>query len=252
VTTTHPGDPGCRVAHLRQELGLTREEVARRAEMDPGYLDYLEHSPVPAVLPGVLLRLAKALETTASSLSGGEADRPPGPGRAGPHPRLDVPSRTGCEAHLAGGGVGRFVFLSAQGPVVLPANFRLVDGDVVLRSRATGSLAAAVGATVSFEVDQIDEGAQRRLSVLITRARSHCRRPGRAHAARDRALARRPSRGDHPRRDRRHLRPHHPPKGVAVTVAGPTTGAGVDAKRLCRDPGRARVCPLAQAKGCEP
>jgi nitroimidazol reductase NimA-like FMN-containing flavoprotein (pyridoxamine 5'-phosphate oxidase superfamily) len=168
VTTAHSGDLGRRVAYRRQELGLTREEVARRAEMDPGYLDYLEHSPMPAVLPGVLLRLAAALETTAGYLRGGEVDRPPGPGRASPHPHLDVLSRNECEAHLAGGGVGRFVFLAAQGPVALPVNFRFVDGDVVFRSRATGSLAAAFGATVSFEVDQIDEAMSEGWSVLIT------------------------------------------------------------------------------------
>ncbi len=116
----------------------------------------------------MLLRLASALETTAGSLRGGEADRPPGPGCAGPLPRLDVLSRNECAAHLAGGGVGRFVFLAAQGPVALPVNFRFVDGDVVFRSRATGSLAAAAGATVSFEVDQIDEALSEGWSVLIT------------------------------------------------------------------------------------
>lgn len=168
MTTAHPGDLGRRVAHRRRELGLTREEVARRAEMDPGYLDYLEHSPAAAVVPGVLLRLAAALETTAGSLRGSDADRPPGPGRAGPHPHLDVLSRTECEAHLAGGGVGRFVFLAAQGPVALPVNFRFVDGDVVFRSRPTGPLAAAAGVTVSFEVDQIDEALSEGWSVLIT------------------------------------------------------------------------------------
>jgi nitroimidazol reductase NimA-like FMN-containing flavoprotein (pyridoxamine 5'-phosphate oxidase superfamily) len=166
----------------------------------------------------VLLRLAKALETTASSLSGGEADRPPGPGRAGPHPHLDVLSRTGCEAHPAGGGVGRFVFLSAQRPVALPVNFRLVDGDVVFRSRATGSLAAAVGATVSFEVDQIDEAMSEGWSVLI---------PGRARIVDD------------------------PAERLAVTVAGPAAVAGVDAERLRPDPSRARLCALAHPKGCQ-
>jgi transcriptional regulator with XRE-family HTH domain len=72
---------------------LTRDEVAGRAGMAGGYLDYLEHSPAVAPSPGALVRLAAALETTPAFLRGGEIDRPPGIGRAGPHPRLDVLSK---------------------------------------------------------------------------------------------------------------------------------------------------------------
>jgi transcriptional regulator with XRE-family HTH domain len=166
--TAHSSDLGRRIAHRRQELGLSREGLARRAEMDPGYLDYLEHSPVSSLPPGVLLRLAAALETTAVHLRGGDVDRPPGPGRARAHPHLDVLSSEECEAHLARGGVGRFVFLSAQGPVALPVNFRFLDGDVVFHTRADGVLAAAAGSIVSFEVDRIDEAMSEGWSVLIT------------------------------------------------------------------------------------
>jgi hypothetical protein len=136
--------------------------------MDPGYLNYLEHSPAVAITRGSLIRLATALETTVPYLRGGEVDRPPGPGRAGPHPHLDVLSREECEAHLAGGGVGRFVFLAEQGPVALPVNFGFVDGDVVFRTRAEGALAAAAGTTVSFEADHIDEAMSEGWSVLIS------------------------------------------------------------------------------------
>jgi len=166
--TLHSSDLGRRIAQRRQELGLSREELARRAEMDPGYLDYLEHSPVSSMLPGVLLRLAAALETTAVHLRGGDVDRPPGPGRARAHPHLDILSSEECTAHLAGGGVGRFVFLAPQGPVALPVNFRFLDGDVIFRTRAEGVLAAAAGSTVSFEVDHIDEAMSEGWSVLIT------------------------------------------------------------------------------------
>lgn len=166
--TLHSSDLGRRIAQRRQELGLSREELARRAEMDPGYLDYLEHSPVSSMLPGVLLRLAAALETTAVHLRGGDVDQPPGPGRARAHPHLDVLSSEECEAHLAGGGVGRFVFLAPQGPVALPVNFRFLDGDVIFRTRAEGVLAAAAASTVSFEVDHIDEAMSEGWSVLIT------------------------------------------------------------------------------------
>jgi len=166
--TLHSSDLARRIAQRRRELGLSREELAQRAEMDPGYLDYLEHSPVSSMLPGVLLRLAAALETTAVHLRGDDVDRPPGPGRAGAHPHLVVLSSEECEALLAGGGVGRFVFLAPQGPVALPVNFRFLDGDVIFHTRAEGLLAAAAGSTVSFEVDQIDEAMSEGWSVLIT------------------------------------------------------------------------------------
>jgi hypothetical protein len=166
--TPHSSDLARRIAQRRHELGLSREELARRAEMDPDYLDYLEHSTVSSMLPGVVLRLAAALETTAAHLRGGDVDRPPGPGRAGAHPQLVALSSEECEAHLVGGGVGRFVFLAPRGPVALPVNFRFLDGDVVFHTRTEGVLAAAAGSTVGFEVDQIDEAMSEGWSVLIT------------------------------------------------------------------------------------
>jgi transcriptional regulator with XRE-family HTH domain len=161
------GDLGRRVAERRRELGLSREDVAVRAGMSSGYLEYLEHSLEAALTAGAILRLAAALETTPEFLRGGHVDRPPGPGRAGPHPPLDVLSREECELHLAGGGVGRFVFLAPQGPVALPVNFRYQDGDVLFRTRPKGMLAAAAGTTVSLEVDQIDEAMSEGWSVLV-------------------------------------------------------------------------------------
>ena len=168
TTGARSGDLARRVAERRRELGLTREDVARRAGMHSGYLEYLEHSPSAALVPSALVRLAAALETTTGFLTGGHVDRPPGPGRAGLHPRLDVLSREECEQHLARGGVGRFVFLMARGPVALPVNFRYLDGDVFFRTRSEGALAAAAGTTVSLEVDQIDEPMSEGWSVLVT------------------------------------------------------------------------------------
>jgi len=136
--------------------------------MHPGYLDYLEHAPAVALPRGSLIRLAGALETTVDALRGGEVDRPPGPGRAGPHPHLDTLTREECEAHLADGGIGRLVFLSAGVPLALPVNFRYIGGDVVFCTRADGALAAAAGTIVSFEVDHIDEAMSEGWSVLIS------------------------------------------------------------------------------------
>lgn len=81
---------------------------------------------------------------------------------------LNVLSREECEAHLAGGGIGRFVFLAERGPVALPVNFRFADGDIVFRTYGAGALAAAAGATVSFEVDHIDEAMSEGWSVLVS------------------------------------------------------------------------------------
>ena len=168
MTSGLSGDLGRRVAERRREVGLTREDVALRAGMSSSYLDYLEHSPDAAMTAGALVRLAAALETTAGFLRGGHVGRPPGPGRAGPHPHLDVLSREECELYLARGGVGRFVFVAPQGPVALPVNFRYLDGDVLFRTRPHGALAAAAGTTVSLEVDQIDEPMSEGWSVLVT------------------------------------------------------------------------------------
>jgi hypothetical protein len=168
MTSSHSGDLGRRVAERRREVGLTREDVALRAGMNSGYLAYLEQSPDAALTAGSLMRLAAALETTPEFLRGGHVDRPPGPGRAGPHPHLDVLTREECELHLAGGGVGRFVFLAPQGPVALPVNFRYLDGHVLFRTRPKGALAAAAGTTVSVEVDQIDEPMSEGWSVLVS------------------------------------------------------------------------------------
>lgn len=164
------GDLARRVFHRRRELGLSREEVARRAGMNAGYLEYLEHSPAVALSRGHVIRLAKALETTVDYLRGGKVDRPPGPGRAGPHPHLDAMTPEECEDHLSSGGVGRFVFASELGPVALPVNFRLLEGNVVFRTSTHGVLTAAVSSDgrVGFEADQIDDAMSEGWSVVIS------------------------------------------------------------------------------------
>jgi transcriptional regulator with XRE-family HTH domain len=168
MTAGRGGDFARRVAHRREELGLSRDELARRCGMDSGYLEYLEQSAYVELPPGALMRLATALETTLADLSGGTVELPPELGGAGLHPLLEVLSKEQSEAHLAPGGVGRLVFIAERGPVALPVNFRFVDGDVVFRTSDTGSLLTAAGGTVSFEVDHIDEAMSQGWSVLIT------------------------------------------------------------------------------------
>lgn len=164
----HTSDLSRRIAERRRELGLSCEEVARRAGIDPTYLDYVERSTDAEVGSGALMELAKALETTPSSLAGGDVDRPPGRGRAGPRPVVGTLTRAQCEDHLRPGGVGHVVFVAERGPVVLPVNYRL-DGDrVVFRTAASTSIGKAVGSLVGFEVDHIDEATSEGWSVLVT------------------------------------------------------------------------------------
>src|ERR1700735_5448638 len=84
----HIGDLARRVTHRRTELGLSTEELARRAGVDAWFLAYFEQSSDGTLTSGALVRLAVALQTTPAALEGGLVDRPPGPGRAGAHPAL--------------------------------------------------------------------------------------------------------------------------------------------------------------------
>ena len=172
-----PGDVGRRIKHRREELGLSIEEVARRAGMDPGYLEYVESQPARVTHP-TLDRLAVALETATAILLGAGIDLPPGqagPARSGAELETLTPAEG--RALLAPGGVGRIVFYDARGPVALPVNYRMRGDDIVFRTSAISSVrAASYGQRVSFEVDRIDDAMRQGWSVLIT---------GNAHEVRD-------------------------------------------------------------------
>jgi nitroimidazol reductase NimA-like FMN-containing flavoprotein (pyridoxamine 5'-phosphate oxidase superfamily) len=165
-----PGDLGRRVAQRRRELGLDREEVARRAAMDPGYLAYVEESSDARPSPAACTRLAVALGTTVNWLRGGGVEVPPGahepPKRT---PVLEEMTDEECLAHLDPGGIGRIVFDDERGPVALPVNFRMLDGSIVFRT-GDGSIGRAVqqGKTLSLEVDHLDEALGEGWSVLAT------------------------------------------------------------------------------------
>jgi transcriptional regulator with XRE-family HTH domain len=68
---SHVGDLGRRVCERRKVLGLTIDEVAARANMDPTFLRKLEESPSLDLSAAALWRLAGALETTADAIKGG-------------------------------------------------------------------------------------------------------------------------------------------------------------------------------------
>jgi transcriptional regulator with XRE-family HTH domain len=164
------GDLARRVSRRRTELGLSTEDLAKRAGMDPWYLAYFEQSSDTELSIGALRRLAIALDTTPTALEGGQVDCPPGADRAGPHPTLESLTPEQCEDHLAGGGVGRIILSTGSGPVALPVNFAFAHGAVLFRT--SDEMIARVAGVVAFEVDHIDDTMSEGWSVLV---RGHAR-----------------------------------------------------------------------------
>ena len=72
--TSAPGDLGRRVAQRRRELDLSREQLAERAGMAPGYVDYLEERAARVPIAGVG-SLARALDTSTDELLGAPSSR---------------------------------------------------------------------------------------------------------------------------------------------------------------------------------
>jgi len=163
------GDLGRRLAERRGQLGLTAEEVATRAGMSPTYIRVLESSPSPVVSAAALWRLADALDTSVDVISGSGRGAPPGRGDPSDRPDLCHLTIDECDALVAPGGVGRFVFVDDRGPAALPVNFRVLDGDIVFRTDSAATLVAnALQEEVSFEVDHLDEALSEGWSVLLT------------------------------------------------------------------------------------
>jgi nitroimidazol reductase NimA-like FMN-containing flavoprotein (pyridoxamine 5'-phosphate oxidase superfamily) len=166
---TGRGDLGRRIIEGRERAGLPRWEAARRAGLATSYLRYLETSPAPRLALGDLDRLATALSTTPSALLGVGLDVPPGQSGPADAPALESLDADQCRAHLADGGIGRFVYDSERGPVAVPVNFRMLGPDIVFRTAPRGGLAAASwGPRVSFEIDNLDEDLAEGWSVLVS------------------------------------------------------------------------------------
>ncbi|KUL38499.1 DNA-binding protein [Streptomyces sp. NRRL F-4489] len=161
------GDLGRRAALRRQQLGLTREEVAARAAASPGYVQYVEENPArPGI--GFLLRLAGALDTTVAELVGSTADLPPGLGAAAVRPEVLALGPGECRELLGSHGVGRVAVVLDGVPAVFPVNYT-VDGEVIAYRTHTGSgPAAAAGRAAALEVDHLDEAFSQGWSVLAT------------------------------------------------------------------------------------
>ncbi|MCX3061725.1 pyridoxamine 5'-phosphate oxidase family protein [Streptomyces sp. GXMU-J5] len=162
-----PGDLGRRLTARRLQLGLTRREVAVRAGMATSYLRYLEECSAAAPGSGPLIRLAEALEIPYTSLTGSAVDEPPGTGRAAREPRFTELSPAECRSLLGTHGVGRIALDVADGPVAVPVNYTVIDGDIVFRTARDATPSLAQGHPVAFEVDRVDDAFGQGWSVLV-------------------------------------------------------------------------------------
>ena len=163
----YPGDLSRRVTQRRQELKLTRQQVAARANVSLRYLEFLEN--YPGMPTGAVLRqLAAALQTSPSALLGAGMETPPGGGRPPSHQvtteRL-VPAE--CRQLISAGGIGRIGFPTASGTVILPVNYAIAANTIVIRVGSGSVIAAHGDGDVSFQVDHIDEALEQAWSVLV-------------------------------------------------------------------------------------
>lgn len=159
-------DLGRRLATRRVELGLTREEVGRRCGAEASYIAYLEeHAAAPEI--GTLVRLADALGTTLSELTGATADTPPGRATARRDAHLVALTDEECRELLSTHGIGRIAVVTNDGPAILPVNYVVAGDEIAFRTSGEGLLAGVAGTEVAFETDHIDDAVRRGWSVLV-------------------------------------------------------------------------------------
>ncbi|OON82987.1 DNA-binding protein [Streptomyces tsukubensis] len=157
---------GRRIAHSRIDAGISRAALARVVGADPAYLRYIEEedaSPSTAVL----LRLASALGVSLGDLRGTTVEYPAGRGRATAAPKLTSLSPAECRKRLADHGVGRVGVTGPTGPLILPVNYSVVNGEIAFRADEQAELARVAGRDVAFEVDRIDESMSSGWDVLV-------------------------------------------------------------------------------------
>jgi nitroimidazol reductase NimA-like FMN-containing flavoprotein (pyridoxamine 5'-phosphate oxidase superfamily) len=161
-----PGDLSQRIARRRADLRLSQAQLAARAGLSARYVQYLERYPAR---PGgaALRQLAAALRTTPAALLGAGAQAPPGYGRLPGPPVITKLVPAECRRLIAPGGVGRIAFGTTSGPVVLPVNFAMVNGTIVIRTGQGTMIEGHAGGQVAFEVDHVDHALSQGWSVLV-------------------------------------------------------------------------------------
>ena len=166
-----PGDLSKRVVRRRAELHLSQAQVAARAGVSLRYLEYVERYPARPNA-AVLRRLAAALQTTPSALLGAGSQEPPAYGHLGGPPVVTKLMPAECHRLIAAGGIGRIAFCTISGPAVLPVNFAVVAGTIVIRTAEGSAVDGHADEQVAFEVDYLDEALSQGWSVLV-RGRAH-------------------------------------------------------------------------------
>ncbi len=163
-------DLGRRITEERGRAGLSREETATRAGMSPDYLAYLESSSSPNPTHAALTRLAAALDVEPGALWGAGLNIPPGQRAAASNPVLEELTPEECRAHIAAGGIGRFLFTEAgRGPVAIPVNYKMDGADVIFRTSAEDRIASAIRQHhVSFDIDHLDDMLAEGWSVVLS------------------------------------------------------------------------------------
>ena len=167
-TNRRGGDLSRRVAARRAELGLSLEEVAKEAGIDPGYLNYLEHNAEAHLSGGSLVLLSMALKTTPEQLLGGHPPLRRDRGATGPHPDVEPLTAEQCEVHLGMGEFGRLLYSRGRGPVAIPVNYEYTDGQIVISTDPDKATWLEGLRIVGFEVDRVDEDLSEGWSVLVT------------------------------------------------------------------------------------
>ena len=162
----YPGDLSRRVTQRRQELKLTRQQVAARANVSLRYLEYLEN--YPGMPTGTVLRqLAAALQTSPAALLGAGMETPPGGLPLNPQVTTERLAPAECRQLIASGGIGRIGFPTASGTMILPVNYAIAANTIVIRAGSGSVIAAHGDGDVSFEIDHIDEALEQAWSVLV-------------------------------------------------------------------------------------
>ncbi|MFJ8622138.1 helix-turn-helix domain-containing protein [Kitasatospora sp. NPDC093550] len=163
--TSDPAAVAQRITERCDRLGITEDDLARRAAMAPRYLRHLLAAG-PDFDPAGFVRIAAVLGCSRDELLTGRADAPPGHGGPGPHPRLQNLTEAECWELVGTHGIGRIGLAVEPGPVVLPVNYVVDRASFAFRTGEHHAAAPAESASVSFQVDRIDEYLGRGWSVL--------------------------------------------------------------------------------------
>ena len=82
---------------------------------------------------------------------------------------LEILGATECERLLASSTFGRIAVSQGALPVILPINYRYLDGRIIFRTAAGAKLEAATcDSVVAFEVDSMDPLTHSGWSVVVT------------------------------------------------------------------------------------